>query len=142
MATDLEHRSEQSVTSLVNGIVQDFQHLATQQVELARQEFGQEFGKVKTAAINTAVGVGLLLPGVILVGMMLAHLIHWLASPALADPAAIPLWGCFALVGIPILIIGGGLLYAGKKEVESAHAIPPQTTKALEENLEWKTNPK
>jgi hypothetical protein len=142
MTTDLAHCSEQSVTSLVNGIVQDVQQLLTQQVELARRELEEEYDKVKGAALYTALGTAFLVPGMILICLMLAHLIHWLASPAAADAASIPLWGCYALVGIPLFLLGGVLFYAGKRNAEEAHVVPPQTAKALEENLEWKTNPR
>jgi len=138
MATDLQSPPEQSsMATLVNGIVHDFQDLIEQQVRLARKDLETGFAHVKEAGLMMGLAAGFIVPGAIGLFLMLAHLVHWLASPASADPAAIPLWGCYALVGGVFVVVGLAFVWAGKKQVST---LPDQAVKGLEENLEWKTN--
>jgi uncharacterized membrane protein YqjE len=138
MATDLQSPPEQSsMASLVNGIVHDFQDLIEQQVRLARKDLESGFTHIKEAGLMMGLGAGFLVPGAIGLFLMLVHLVHWLASPASADPASIPLWGCYALIGGLFVLVGLAFVWAAKKQVST---LPDQAVKALEENLEWKTN--
>jgi hypothetical protein len=73
---------------------------------------------------------------------MPVHLLHWATSPEGTDPAAIPLWGCYGIVGAAVLLIGGVLAFAGKKRFDSFNPLPDETVKAIQENLQWTTNSK
>src|SRR5437773_490700 len=132
MATDLRTGPEPSVTALVTGIISDAQDLFRQQLALFKEEVTSEFHKAKEAAISSALGVGGILVGA---GMFLLMLVHLLNSAT-----QLPLWACYGLVGAAALIAGAGLLYAGKKKLETFHPLPDQSVQALKENVQCLTN--
>src|SRR5207253_7144194 len=84
--------TEPSLSSLVGGIINDFQSLMKQEVALARRELADELRKAKQAAISLGIGVGILAIGGLLLIFMLVHLLSW-AVPA------IPLWACYGIIG-------------------------------------------
>jgi hypothetical protein len=140
MSPEVQNPNEQSLTTLVGGIVHDLQDLIKQQVQLTRQEIGEDFRKLREAASLLVVGLMLVIPGVITLCLMLAHLIHWLAyKPDQVDPSYIPLWVCYLIASAVFLIAGGGLAYAGKRRMDAIR-VAPETTRALQENMEWRTN--
>jgi hypothetical protein len=73
---------------------------------------------------------------------MLALLIHWLASPPNPDPAVLPLWVCFLIVGAVLAVAGGCLVLAGKSKLQTVHPLDNPATEALKENVQWLTTPK
>jgi len=87
-----------------------------------------------------AAGAGVLLLGAILACLMLVYLLHWLTAPAGADPASLPLWACYGIVGAAFGAVGGVLLAAGKKKYESTSLLPDKSARALKENVECLTN--
>jgi uncharacterized membrane protein YqjE len=134
MANDLQSPSEQqNLTTLVTGILNDAQELFRQQLNLARVEMKEDFRKTKEAAAPLAIGVWLALLGSILLSVTLAMLLAL---------TGLPEWACFAIVGAAISLAGGGLIYAGKKKIESFNPLPDKTAEALKENLEWIAKPK
>jgi len=146
MATEVQNPSEQqSFTSLVTGIVSDFQDLVKQQLQLTRREIEADLRKSREAASLWAIGLGVLALGVIPLCLMLAHLIHWLATPAeeiaRLDPARLPLWVCHAIVGVVLVVAGWCLVLAGKKRFDAVHVLD-QTTQGLKENVQWLNTPK
>jgi uncharacterized membrane protein len=143
MATEVQnHPSDQSVTSLVGGIVSDVQDLVKQQMQLMRKEVESDLRKTAEAASLWVAGLVVLFFGGIMLCLMLALLLHWLTGPPALDPAALPLWGCFAIVGVILVIVGLGLFWAGKKMIASVHPLDNQATQALKENVQWLTTPK
>jgi hypothetical protein len=140
MATEVQHQSEQSLTSLVGGIVSDFQDLIKQQMKLTRREIEADLRKYKEASSLLAMSMGILLITVFSICLMLGHLFHWLAAPAGADPSALPLWASFALVSGLFGTTGVCMMLAGKKKIESVGNPLHDTEQALKENIEWKTN--
>jgi len=142
MATEVQNHSEQSFTSLVSGIVNDVQDLVKQQLKLTRKEIEDDLRKTKEAASLWALGVGTLVFAAFELCLMLALLLHWLASPPSTDPAAIPLWGCFGIVGVVLFAAGLALVLAGRKQFRAVHPLDNQATEALKENVQWLTNPK
>jgi len=145
MTTEVQNHSEtNSVATLVGGIVSDVQDLIKQQLQLTRKEIEADFRKTREAASVLAVGAGLLFLGGFAFCLMVAHLIHFLATPAgvTPDSATIPLWGCHAIVAAVFLIGGGGLAFAGKKKFDSFNPLPDESAQVLKENLEWIANKK
>jgi len=146
MATEVQNQPEQqSLTTLVTGIVNDFQDLVKQQLQLTRREIEADLRKTREAASLWALGLGVVFLGAITLCLMLAHLIHWLAIPATAagyDPAAIPLWACYLIVGAVLVGGGGCLVLAGKKKIDSVHPLDNPATQALKENVQWLSTPK
>jgi len=142
MPTTLENPSEHSVVSLVSGIVDDVQRLITQQIKLTRAEIQDDLRKAGGIALMFAAGVGVLLLGAILACLMLVYLLHWLTSPAGADPASLPLWACYGIVGAAFGVLGAVMLAAGKNKYESSHLLPDRSAHELKETVECLTNKK
>jgi cytochrome c-type biogenesis protein CcmH/NrfF len=143
MATEVQHHpSDQSLTSLVGGIVSDMQDLVKQQLQLTRKEVEDDLRKTAEAASLWVAGLVVLFLGGIALCLMLAHLLHWLTGPPGLDLATIPLWGCFAIVGVFLVIVGVCLVAAGKRTMASVHPLDNQATQALKENVQWLTTPK
>jgi len=142
MATEVQNRSEPSLSSLVSGIVSDVQDLVKQQLQLTRQEIEDDLRKARDAAWLFAVGVGVCFLGAISLCLMLAHLLHWLTAAHAIDSAAFPLWACHGVVGATLVVIGGCLAGAGRQKMNSVHPTQNQATEALKENVQWLTTPK
>jgi hypothetical protein len=142
MATEVQNHSEQSVATLVSGIVTDLQDLIKQQLQLTRKEIEADFRKTREAASLLIAGIGVMFFGGFAFCLMLAHLIHYLAIPAgyVRDPATIPLWVCHSIVAAVFLVVGGGLAYAGKKKFDSFNPLPDESAQVLKENIEWIAN--
>lgn len=135
MANELQSppESEQNMSALVSGILNDAQELFKQQVNLFRQEVKEDFRKSKEAALPMAIGLWLALLGSILLSVTVALVIN----TAMQHP-----WAGFAIVGAVAALVGGGLFYAGKKKFDSFNPLPDKSAEALQENLEWVTKPK
>jgi len=134
MASNVQSDTGASVGGLVSGIVQDAQNLIGQQLRLFKQEIRQDFQRAREAAGLLAIGAGALTVGVLILGLMLVHLLQW-AVPTL------PLWACYGIVGAALTAIGGLVAWLGVQKLSSINPLPEQSTKALEENIEWKTRP-
>lgn len=139
MATEVQNHTEPSVTSLVSGIVGDFQDLIKQQLRLTREEIEADLRKTKETASVLAFGAVLGILGAFTSCLMLAHLIYWLVAPTGTDPSPLPLWSCFAIVGVGFLLAGGLLLQSAKKKIDTARSPLGDTAQGLKENIEWKT---
>jgi len=140
MAIDMQRTpDQQSLNSLVGGIVGDVQTLLKQQFQLTRKELQSDMHKAARAAAIAAIGGVLTALGAVIVCATLALLIHWSVSPAGIDPGRIPLWGCFALVGVPLTLVGISMCWIVVRRAENMGPLLERSTKALEENLEWKS---
>jgi len=138
MAIDLEPPPEQqSMPTLLGGIVNDLQTLLKQQFQLTRKEIHSDLVKARKAAIFGAIGGALCGLGALILSLTLALAIHWSVSPAGMDKGSIPLWGCFALVGVPLMACGATMCGLCMKKAESMTPLLEKSTQALEENLEW-----
>lgn len=143
MATEVQHPpTDQSMTSLVTGIVSDFQDLVKQQLLLTRKEIEADLRKSTEAVSFWVAGLGALLLGGFTGCLMLAHLIHWLAAPPGADLAAIPLWVCYLIVCAVLATAGICLILAGRSKFRAVHPLESPASEALKENVQWLTNQK
>jgi hypothetical protein len=132
MATNLQTGSESSLTSIVSGIIHDFQELIRQQMDLFKTELAGDIRKTKDAATALALGGAALFLGVALLCLALVHLLIAFVS--------FPPWASYLLVGGGVFVIGGILTFVGWNQFHSVSA--DQSVKALQENLEWRTKPK
>jgi hypothetical protein len=133
MATELHSNSPDaaSLTELVTGIVNDAQELLQQQLALFRSELRQDLRQSREMASSFALGgvLGLVAAG--LLTFMLVYLVQYLTGWHLA--------GCFALVGGITAAIAGLFIWRAVSKLERFKPLD-QTTEAIQENLEWKTN--
>ena len=125
---------EPSLSSLVGGIINDFQLLMKQEVALARRELADELRKAKQALISLGIGVGVLAIGGLLLIFMLVHLLNW-AVPA------IPLWGSYGIIGGLLIVAGAALLLRARSKAEDIHVVPERTAETMKENIKWIQNP-
>lgn len=137
MAIELRNGPEPSMTSLVSGIIHDVQELMHQQLALFKEEITTDFRNAtqvaQSVALSWALGLGSIVVGAGMLLVMLVHLLHWATQ--------LPLWGCYGLVGAAAMVLGAGLLFAGKKKLETLHPLPEQSVQAFKENVQCLTNP-
>jgi hypothetical protein len=139
MANDVQTAPQAGLTELMRGIVNDIGDLIQQQFRFARTEVKSDLRKAKAAIALLASGAAVAAVGGILLSLMIVHLIHWLSVPpdVVADPARIPLWGCYGLTALLFLVVGGGLVWGGLKRFEANNPLPDQTLRSVEENVSW-----
>jgi uncharacterized membrane protein YqjE len=125
-----------SMTALVSGIIADTQKLMRHELELARVEIKQELTKTRDAALSLAAGAGAMVWATVLLTLMIVFFINW------ATDGAVPLWGCFGIVGGLMLATGAILFFIGKSRAESINLVPPQTAETMQENVQWLKNPR
>ncbi len=142
MSIDLQDPPQPSVTSLLNGILGDLQRLVDQQLRLTRQEIAWELRqRAAGGAVIVLAAAVLLLSGAGLC-LTLAHLMHWLASPAGSDPSWLPLWACHLVVAAVSAVIGVILLLTGKARFRHIAEARIPSTESLQEPAAWTTAPK
>ena len=134
--------AETSTTGLLGGIISDFGNLIKQEIRFAKAEFKSDLSKTREAATALGIGLGVAsLSGLLLI-WMLVHLLHWATSPAGADPATLPLWACFGIVGLVFGVVGGALVTSGIRKFQSNNPLPDQTAQTIKENVQWIANSK
>ena len=75
--------------------------------------------------------------GVPLLCVMIVYLIHYLCGAP--DVAAIPLWGCYGIVGGLLTLISVILITAGIQRFKAFNPLPDESARALQENVQWLT---
>jgi hypothetical protein len=128
--------NEASLSGLVGGIIDDAQKLIEHQISLLQLDIRKDIQHAKDTAVLLGAGVGLLAAAGLLLLFMLVHLLFWLADGNL------PLWASYAIVGGALALVGGVVLYRGKKKLDTLNVVPEESAEALKENLQWQTNPK
>lgn len=126
-----QHPEAPSLVSLVSGIAKGAKDLLLQEMALTKLEVKYELQKAKTAAIALGIGVGAVAAGGILLMLMLVHLLDAFTL--------VPLWGCYGIVGIVLVALGGVLLATGKTKVEDLEVVPQQSLQRLKESAQWLT---
>lgn len=133
MSTAVQDHPEASIGSLMGGIVDDFRDLMRQELLLAREQIAEDLRKTKEASLVWGLGIGAFFLSGFAFCLMVANLLHSLTSPGSGDPASIPMWGCYGIVGV-LLTIGGVVgVVAGQKRFDSIHLVDNQIDKAVKE---------
>lgn len=127
--------NEASLSGLVGGIVDDAQKLIEHQFTLLKHDFRKDMEDARETGMTLALGVGVLTAATLLLLFMLVHLLEWLTRPNLEW------WVCYAIVGGVTAAIGGAVFYYGRQKLKTLNVVPEQAAQALQENLQWKTNP-
>jgi len=144
MPNEVHTQSEPGVTSLVGGIISDVGDLIRQEIRFAKAEVKSDLSKTREAVSILAVGIGIASVSGMLLVWMLVYLLHWLTIPAgdVLDPAKLPLWACFGIVGGILAIIGGITIQTGRGKLQSNNPLPDQTVENVKENVQWIANSK
>ena len=118
-----------SIGSLIRGILMDLRTLIREEIALARVEIREQAGKARAAAMSFGMAAGALLFGatflLIAIATGIAELLDW------------PVWTGFLIVAVLLSVIGFVMLSSGRKQLQSFHAVPEQTVSTLKENSEW-----
>ena len=133
MSTDVDPPPDQSAASLLSGILGDLQILFEQQFQLTRREVEEEFRRHTAAAAITALGVGILFLGAIVLCLAITDFLHWMTSPVGTDPAWLPLWACRVLVAAMLAVLGVVLTQAGRTRFRSIDPTMNPVTELLQE---------
>jgi len=132
MANDVLKAPDTDISSLIGGIINDGQELLKQQFALLKTEVQDDVRGAAEVTASLAIGAVTIFLGLGLFCFMLVHLLFTLTGW--------PLWVCFGVVGALVTVIGGVLVGRVWPRVREFRPLP-QTEKALEENLQWKTQP-
>jgi len=119
MITEIENHPGESTSSIMGGIVDDLRDLVKQELRLVQEEVKEDFRKARNASMYWAVGVAVLALSVVPFLFMAVHGLHAITSPAGSDPASLPLWACYGIVGAVIAIVGYVMMSSGQKRFES-----------------------
>ena len=132
MISEVQDHPEASVSSLMGGIVDDFRELVRQELRRCPKDRRRS---AEDPRGQSDLGLGHRRPLVagIAFSLMLANLLHVASTPGIADPAAIPLWGCHGIVGVLLAVAGGILVVLGRKKFESIHFVDNQFDQAVKE---------
>jgi len=145
MPNEVHAPPETGMTSLLSGIISDFGDLIRQEIRFAKAEVKSDLGKTRDAITVLAIGIGIASVSGLLLLWMLVHLLHWLTIPADAvnpDPAKLPLWACFGIVGVSLGLIGWFTAQTGLRKLQSNNPLPDQTVQNVKENVQWIANSK
>jgi len=115
------------VGSLMSGIVDDVQELVKQEASLLKHEVRADIRNAVGASALMAIGAVVMLFGFLLLCFMAAYLINYLAP-------TVPLWGCFAIVGCVVLLVGLVITGMGREKLRSSTLFPGESIAAFKEN--------
>jgi uncharacterized membrane protein YqjE len=120
---------QESIGSLIRGILTDTQTLIREEIALARVEMREQAGRARAAALSFGIAAAALGFGAIFllvaIALGIAYLIGW------------PAWTGFLIVAILLCIGGYFTLSSGRKQLANVHAMPEETVTTLKENSEW-----
>ena len=133
MASDLDTEARFSVTSLVSGIVSDAQDLFRQQLAMFRAEIKDDLRQTIGILIAILSGGFMVAVSGAIFCFMLVYLLHSLAP-------ALPLWGCFGIVGACVALVGGITAYVAVSRFKTFNPLPDESVQALQENVQWIKN--
>ncbi len=109
--------------SLLRGIFGDVRALVRQEVRLATADLLKELAKAKKAAAELTAGAVVLGVGALLLCLAGVSALH--------EAARLPWWAAFLIVGAPFTLVGGALLYAGRRDAAEVRVVPPQAARVL-----------
>jgi protein-S-isoprenylcysteine O-methyltransferase Ste14 len=118
-----------SIGTLVRGVLMDIRDLMREELALARVEIREQAGKAKLAAASLgAAMVALAFGGTFLlvaIAVGIADLLDW------------PVWTGFLIVALLLSIVGFVMLASGRKKLRTVQPVPEETVRTLKENSEW-----
>ena len=120
---------QDSIGTLVRGILNDLRTLIREEIALARVEVREQVGRAKAAALSFGIAAAALAFGgiflLIAIALGIAALFGW------------PAWTGFLVVAVLLCLGGFVTLSSGRKQMASVHAVPEETVTTLKENSEW-----
>src|SRR5687767_3334830 len=118
-----------SIGSLLRGILMDLRTLIREEIALARVELREQAGRARAAAISCGIAAAALLFGSTFLLIALAT--------AIADVFDWPVWAGFLAVALLLSLTGLVTLASGRRKLSTGHAGPEETLSTVKENSEW-----
>ena len=128
-AMDPQIVPQPSITGLIKELLTDVQTLIREEIALARLEMKEQAGRARAAAMSFGIAAAALAFGVTFLLIAVAT--------AIADVLDWPVWAGFLVVAVLLSIIGFITLSAGRKKLQTVHAVPEETVTTIKENSEW-----
>ncbi len=122
-----QQNSGAGLSSVAQGVLNDFEKLLGQHIDLLRAEFKQDLAQARNAVIALSAGAGTTALGGILGTLAGVHLLQRLTGW--------PLWFCYALVGGSLGLLGTGLIGTGMKQVSEIDLVPKETIGTVKREL-------
>jgi uncharacterized membrane protein YccC len=120
---------QESIGSLIRGILTDMQTLIREEIALARAEIREQAGRARAAALSFGIAAAALVFGAIFllvaIALGIAYLLGW------------PAWTGFLIMALVLCSGGYFTLSSGRKQLANVHAVPEETVTTLKENSEW-----
>ena len=116
-----------SISSVLRDIVGNVQDIVRSELRLAKKEIAEEMGKAKTA--GTLLGIGAV--------CAFFAVFFTLIAVVFALINVVPNWAAALIVAAAMGIGAWLMLYAGKKRLQTVHAVPEHTVETVKENIEW-----
>ena len=120
---------DESIGSLVRGILEDLRTLTREQIALCRVELREQASRARAVALSYAVMAAALGIG----GLFLLVA----AAAAIADRFQWPMWAGFLTVALGLCVVGLVSLAIARRQLRKVHALPRQTVTTLKENAAW-----
>lgn len=118
--------AERPISSVLNDIVGNVQHIVRSEIRLARTEVAVELGKLRTAGVLLTVAALLLIFSVVFVLLGIVH----------ALSAVTPEWAAALIVAAGVAAIAALCFGLGLRKFRSMRAAP-KTVASVKENVEW-----
>lgn len=131
MAMHVETENNQSLTTLVSGIINDGQELLKQQLHLFQVELVNDLKRTRNASIPLIVGGVIAAISGLFLFVTLALWIPWQWN--------LPNWVGFAIVTGIFIVAGVVLLLMAKSRFDAFNPLPDKSIEGLKENVQWKT---
>jgi VIT1/CCC1 family predicted Fe2+/Mn2+ transporter len=119
--------SQESVGSLISGLLQDLQELVRGEVQLARTEIREDAMTAGRALGSIAAGAFVGVTGFIFLMLGVTYLIN----------KELEMWISAGIVGAVLAIIAAVMISAGRKKLSAGNFKPEQTIETLKEDQEW-----
>lgn len=119
--------NQESVGSLISGLLQDLQELVRGEVQLARTEIREDAMTAGRALGSIAAGAFVGVTGFIFLMLGVTYLIN----------KELEMWLSAAIVGAVLAIIAAVMISAGRKKLSASNLKPEQTIETLKEDREW-----
>lgn len=133
MANELDEPDKRSVECLVGGVLGDLQKLIEQQFQLSRRELEDEVRQMARWVAVLAIGFGFLFSSIILFSLAGANLLHRIVSSPAPASETIPLWGCQAIVGGLLSLIGLIVIRIGLSSYQAIEAMKNPLAELMQE---------
>jgi hypothetical protein len=120
---------DESIGTLVRGILNDGRTLIREEIALARVELREQAGRARAAAVSYGIMAGAL--GIGALFLLIA------CAMGIADVFEWPTWAGFLSLALLLCVVGFVAMAAGRKQLRQVRAVPTETVSTLKENAAW-----